>query len=323
MSLLRRPLLLSALALAGAPPAAAQDVAWPTRPIRMINPWTPGGPADVVARPITVKLSEVLGQPVVLENRPGANGMIGAGLVAAASPDGPTLLFGHVGPIAISPATQARMPYDTLRDFAPVTQVVSSATALVVRPGLPVRTVPELLDYARAHPGVTYGSVGPGSTTHLAGEMLQLMGRAPFTHVPYQGAAPVMTDLLGGRIDIAFLNVAGVLPQIAAGGVRGIAVSTLRRAAALPDLPTVSDTLPGFEVNSWYGVLAPAAVPQPIIDRLYREIAVILRTPEITRLMNQNGLDVEASTPAEFRAKIEQDLRRWAEVVRAVGLRSE
>jgi tripartite-type tricarboxylate transporter receptor subunit TctC len=317
----RRTMLGAGAALAMAAPAAAQQ-GWPSRPVRLINPWTPGGPADTVARPLTIRLSETLGQPMVLENRPGANGTIGANVVARATPDGYTLFFSHVGPIAISPSFQSGLPYDPVRDFVPITQLVSGPIVLVVRPDVPANTVRELLDLARTQPGqISYGSVGPASTTHLAGEMLALMGNVSLLHVPYQGAAPVVSDLLGGRIHFAFLNFAGALAQMQAGRLHAIAVSTARRSGRLPDLPTVAETLSGFEVNSWYGVMAPAGTPEPIITRLHREFAAALRTQEVSTLLQGMGFDIEATTPAEYAQKIREDLQRWGDLARATGIR--
>jgi tripartite-type tricarboxylate transporter receptor subunit TctC len=319
--LTRRALLGTAAALAAVPTAQAQ-ASWPMRPIRLINPWTPGGPADTVARPLATRLSETLGQPVVIENRAGANGTIGANVVARSAPDGYTLFFSHVGPIAISPKFSASVPYDPQKDFAPITQLVSGPIVLVVRPDIPARTVPELLALARANPGqYSYGSVGPGSTTHLAGEMLALMGHVQLLHVPYQGAAPVVTDLLGGRLQFAFLNFSGALAQIQAGGLRAIAVSTQRRSTALPALPTVAETLPGFEVNSWYGMMAPAGTPRAIIDQVYRECAAALRSPEIAAGLRGQGFDVEATTPDQYAQKIADDLRRWGDLAQATHIR--
>ena len=317
-----RRMLLGAGAALSLPGIARAQQGWPTRPIRLINPWTPGGPADAVARPLAQKLGEALGQPVVMENRPGANGTIGAAAVARATPDGYTLFFSHVGPIAISPAFATSVPFDPIRDFAPISQLVSGPIVLVVRPDVPATTVPELLALAHAQPGqLSYGSVGPASTTHLAGEMLALMGQVQLLHVPYQGAAPVVTDLLGGRLHFAFLNFAGALAQMQAGRLRAIAVSTERRSGGLPDLPTVAETLPGFEVNSWYGVMAPAGTPAAIVDRLHREIATALRTPETTALLRGQGFDIEATTPAQYAEKIRSDLQRWGELARATGIK--
>jgi tripartite-type tricarboxylate transporter receptor subunit TctC len=316
----RRVLLGAGANLALTLPAWAQP-AWPNRPIRLINPWTPGGPADTVARPLANRLSETLGQPMVMENRPGANGTIGMAFVARAPADGYTLFFSHVGPVAISPAFSST-PYDPVRDFAPITQLVSAPIVLLVRPDVPARSVPELLELARRQPGqISYGSVGPGSTTHLAGEMLAMMSHVQLLHVPYQGAAPVVTDLLGGRIHFAFLNFSGALAQMEAGKLRAIAVSTERRADRLPDLPTVAETLPGFEVNSWYGVMAPAGTPRPIVDRLYREFAAAARQPDISAALQGQGFAIEATTPEQYAQKIQADLTRWGELARATGIR--
>jgi tripartite-type tricarboxylate transporter receptor subunit TctC len=316
-----RRTLLGGAAMALAAPALAQGV-WPSRPIRMINPWAPGGPADTVGRPLASKLSESLGQPMVMENRPGANGTIGMAAVARAAPDGYTLFFSHVGPVSISPNFGPDLPYDSVRDFAPVTQLVSGPIVLVVRPDVEAHTVPELLALARANPGqINYGSVGPASTTHLAGEMLGMMGGVKMLHVPYPGAAPVVTDLLGGRLHFAFLNFSGALAQMQAGKLRAIAVSTDKRAAKLPDLPTVAETLPGFEVNSWYGLMAPAHTPKTIVDRLYQESRTAMNAPDLKAALEAQGFGIIASTPGEYGQKIRDDLKRWGDLARATGLK--
>ncbi|MEI6836501.1 MAG: tripartite tricarboxylate transporter substrate binding protein [Alcaligenaceae bacterium] len=297
---------------------------YPTRTITVINPWTAGGPADTVARPILQKLSEVLKQPVVLENKAGANGVIGANYVARATPDGYTLLFSHVGPITISPAVQKDMPYDAVRDFAPITQVVSAPTVLVVRPDLPIHNLKEFIEYARANPGkLSYGSVGTGSTTHLAGEILATMADVKMLHVPYKGAAPVMNDLLGGQINCTFLNIAALLPYIKSGQVRAIGVSTLKRSPLLPELPAIAETYPGFEVNSWYGMMAPAKTPAHIVDLLQKEVAKILQLPEIIQSMQASGLSPEGSTPVQYAAQIQTDLNRWQAAVTKAGIEKQ
>jgi tripartite-type tricarboxylate transporter receptor subunit TctC len=308
--------LFACFALSFAAGAAAQP--YPNKPIRIISPWPPAGPAELIARVVGAKISESLGQPVLIESKPGANGTIGATFVAKSAPDGYTLLFSHVGPIAISPALVKEMPYDSVKDFSPITQVVSGPTILVVRPGIPATTMKELLAYAKANPGkLSYGSVGPASTTHLAGEMVKLMGGVDILHVPYKGSAPVVTDMLGGQIDMAFINVAGILPQIQSGKVRPIAVSTLKRSSILPEVPTVAETLPGFEVNSWYGMMAPAGTPKDIVMLLYRECVKALKAPDVVERLKQNGLDPVGSTPEEYAAKIHDDLERWAKIVKA------
>ena len=315
--------LLALLSLTGWSVATmASD--YPTRTITVINPWTAGGPPDTVARPILQKLSEVLKQPVILENKAGANGVIGANYVARATPDGYTLLFSHVGPITISPAVQKDMPYDSVRDFAPITQVVSAPTVLVVRPDLPIHNLKEFIDYARANPGkLSYGSVGIGSTTHLAGEILATMADVKMLHVPYKGAAPVMNDLLGGQINCTFLNIAALLPYIKSGQVRAIGVSTLKRSPLLPELPAIAETYPGFEVNSWYGMMAPAKTPTHIVELLQKEVAKILQLPEIVQSMQASGLSPEGTTPAQYAKQIQTDLNRWQTAVAKAGIEKQ
>lgn len=313
--------LLCGMAMLGAALAHAQD-AWPAKPVTVVNPWAAGGPSDAIIRPITEQLSKRLGQAFIVDNRSGANGTIGATYVARARPDGYTLFFSHVGPIAISPALPQKPPYDPVKDFAPITQLVSSATVLVVRTDFPAKTLGELIAYAKAHPGkVAYGSVGIGSTTHLAGATLAQMGKVDMTHVPYRGSAQINTDLLGGQIQMAFVNIAGVLPLIKDNQLRALAVSTGKRTAVLPDVPAVAETMPGFEVNSWYGLMAPAHTPPAIVNKLQVEIASILKMPEIAARMRDNGLDVEGTTPEAYAAKIKQDLVRWAASVKAADIK--
>ena len=308
---------LGGLLAAGATLAAG----YPDKPITVINPWTSGGPADTVARPVLQKLSERLGQPIIMENKSGANGVIGCAFVARAAPDGYTLLFSHVGPITISPAVQKDMPYDSVRDFKPITQIVSAPTVLLVRPSLPIHNLNELVDYARANPGkLSYGSVGPGSTTHLAGEILSTMANIKLLHVPYKGAAPVVNDMLGGSIDMSFLNIAGAISYVKSGQLRAIGVTTLKRSPLLPDLPTISEAYPGFEVNSWYGLMAPAKTPDDIVDMLQKQVAEIIRSPDIVELFSRNGLTPEGTTPVQYAEQIKTDLARWRNVVQTSGL---
>ncbi len=308
---------LGGLLAAGATLAAG----YPDKPITVINPWTSGGPADTVARPVLQKLSERLGQPIIMENKSGANGVIGCAFVARAAPDGYTLLFSHVGPITISPAVQKDMPYDSVRDFKPITQIVSAPTVLLVRPSLPIHNLKELVEYARANPGkLSYGSVGQGSTTHLAGEILSTMANIKLLHVPYKGAAPVVNDMLGGSIDMSFLNIAGAISYVKSGQLRAIGVTTLKRSPLLPDLPTISEAYPGFEVNSWYGLMAPAKTPDDIVDMLQKQVAEIIRSPDIVELFSRNGLTPEGTTPVQYAEQIKTDLARWRNVVQTSGL---
>lgn len=281
----------------------------------------PRGPADAIARPIMEQLSKALGQPVVLEHRPGANGMIGTAAVAKSAPDGYTLLLSHVGPMAISPSMQDSMQYDSIKDFIPITQLVSAPTILVVRPSLPIRSVKELIEYARANPGkLSYGSVGQGSTTHLAGAMFDSLAGTKMVHIPYKGASPVVTDLLGEHVDIAFIGIPAVIQHVRSGKLRALAISTKRRSETFPELAPVADTLPGFEVNSWHGLAAPVGTPQPIIDRLYQELVKIVKAPEMTNRLLQAGLEPEMSPPAEHAVRIKEDLSHWRRVVKATGV---
>jgi tripartite-type tricarboxylate transporter receptor subunit TctC len=318
----RAALTLCAFSLLSAGiPAVAQD-AYPSHPVMIINPWTAGGPAEAIIRPIAEKLTQRLGQTIVVDSRGGANGTIGATAVARAKADGYTLLFSHVGPIAISPSLPNKPPYDSVKDFAPITQIASGPTVLVVRADFPARTLADLTNYAKKNPGkVSYGSVGIGSTTHLAGATLAQMTGTDMIHVPYKGSSQINTDLLGGQITSAFVNVAGVISLIQDGKLRPLAVSTTRRTAVLPDVPAVAETLPGFEVNSWYGLMAPAGTPPAIISKLHAEVVQILKMPDIASRMKDNGLDPEGTTPEAYAAKIKGDITRWAASIKAADIK--
>ena len=312
--------LMVAAAASFAVPAAAQQ--YPSKPVKLINPWTPAGPAELLARTVGTKLQEALGQPFVVESRPGANGTIGASFVAKAAPDGYTILFSHVGPMAIHPAVAASMPYDTVKDFEPITQVAAGALVLLVRNDIPANTVPGLVAHAKANAGkLSCGSVGPASTTHFACEMLNMMGGISTIHVPYKGSAPVVTDMLGGQIAISFLNIAGVMPQLKANQLRPIAVTTLRRSAVLPEVPAMHEIMPGFEVNSWYGMMAPAGTPKAIVQLLQRETAKALKAPEVNERLRAAGLDPVGNTPEEHAAQIKADLERWARVAKTAMIK--
>lgn len=290
--------------------------AYPGKPIRLISPWAPAGPAEALARIVANKVSEAIGQPIVIESRPGANGTIGTGYVAKAAPDGYTVLLSNLGPTAIAPALQKDLPYDSLRDFEPVTQIVAGPTLLVVRNGLPVQNVRELVAYAKANPGkLSYGSVGIASVSHLAGEILNLLTGISTVHIPYKGSTPILTDIMGERVDFAFIGISGSIQQARAGQVRTIAISTLKRSPNFPEIPAVSETAPGFEINSWYGMMMPAGTPRAIVQRLQQEVAAALRKPDVLDWMKQNGLDPVGSTPEEHAAHIRAELVKWARVV--------
>ena len=290
---------------------------YPTKPIRLIIPWPAGGPAEALARTVTAKMSEVLGQPFILESKPGANGEIGTALVAKAPPDGYTILMSHLGPTAISPALRKDLPYDPLKDLEPITQIISGPTLLVVRNGLPIRSVKELIDYAKANPGkLSYASVGVASTTHLAGEMLNVLAGISTLHVPYKGSTPAITDMMGERVDFAFFGISGSMQQARAGQIRMLGISTLKRSPNFPDIPAVAETVPGFELNSWYGMMAPAGTPKAIVNRLSQEVAVAVRKPDVMEWMKQNGLDPVGSSPEEYAAHIRSELVKYAKAVR-------
>ncbi|HEX4927702.1 MAG TPA: tripartite tricarboxylate transporter substrate binding protein [Burkholderiales bacterium] len=311
--------LVLLLLLGLATPAFAQS--YPTKPIKVISPWSPGGPAEALAREVTTKMSAAFGQQIVIESKPGANGEIGTATVAKAAPDGYTILLSHLGPTAISPALKKSLPYDPLKDFAPISQVVSGPTLLCVRNDLPVKSVQELIDYAKANPGkLSYGSVGVGSTTHLAGEMLNGAAGIDTVHVPYKGSTPILVDLMGGRLAFAFIGISGSLAQARAGQIRAIAISTLKRSESAPDIPAVAETLPGFELNSWYGMMAPAGTPRPIIERLNRELVKALHAPDVVEWMKKNGLDPAPTTPEEHAAYIKSEIAKWAKIVKAAGI---
>ncbi len=313
--------LLCALVFLGfAEFAAAQ--AFPNKVIRLIVPWPPGGGIDIVARTVFQELPERLGQQVIVDNRAGANGFIGTTAVAKSDADGYTLLFADVGTISISPAMRKDTPYDSIKDFEPVSQVVSSPFALVVHPKVPANTLQELVAYAKSHPGkMTYGSFGNGSIAHLAGAML--LAQVPgldIVHVPYKGAPPAITDLIAGQIDMLFLTVSSAAPHIEAGRLRGLGVTTLKRSPVLPNLPAIAEIYPGFEVVSWYGVLAPAGTPKEIVARLSREIVAVVQTPKVQQALVARGFTPEGSRPEQFAAMIRQDVAQWAKVVKAAKL---
>jgi len=320
---LPRRLLLGAAAAGLAAPALAQSGPWPNRPIRFISPWPPGGPADLIARPIIEKLTTALGQPVILETRPGAGGTIAVASVARAAPDGYTVLFSQAGPNAITPAFRT-VPYDPIKDLMPVTQLVSSGLVFVVRPGIAANTVAELVNVARsANPSLNFGSIGPASTTHLAGEMLMRAANIQLLHVPYTGSTQPIADMLAGRIDMGFWNISAVMGFIQQGLLRPLAVTTLGRSGRLPNVPAMAETYPGFEVNSWYGVHMPAGTPAPIIDRLHREFVAAVRAPDVSARLREAGLEIEGTSPAEFTQKIAGDLQRMQDLQRATGIRAD
>ncbi len=295
---------------------------WPNRPVMVVNPWAAGGPAEGIIRPIAEKLAARMGQPFIIDTKSGANGTIGSAYVARAKPDGYTLLFAHVGPIAISPALSPKPPYDSMKDFVPITQISSSPTVLVVRSDFPAKSLPELITYAKANPGkLAYGSVGIGSSTHLAAATLAQSAKIDMIHVPYRGSSLVNTDLLGGQIQTAFVGVAGVRALIKEGRLRALAVSEAKRSEILLDVPTVGELIPGFEMTTWYGLMAPAGTPPDTVAKLQSEVAAILKMPDIAARMLDNGLVPEGTTSQAFGVRIKGDLVRWAAAVTAADIK--
>jgi tripartite-type tricarboxylate transporter receptor subunit TctC len=291
---------------------------WPNKPIRAVNPFSPGGFGDNVARPMFEQLGQALGQPIIVESQAGANGSLASGVVARAAPDGYTLLIANLGPIGINPILYPETTADPLKVFAPITQLVSGPLILLVRPEFPARTINELIDYAKKNPGkLSYGSVGPGSTTHLAGELLKMKGSVDLLHVPFKGAAPVITNLMGSQIDMGIVNISLAKPYVDSGKLRPIAVTTLTRSSIMPDVPAFAEFLPGFEVNPWWGLMAPIHTPPQIINRIQQEMATILKNPDITDRLRQNGLEPEGTTPTEFGKRIGADIEKWREVIKA------
>jgi tripartite-type tricarboxylate transporter receptor subunit TctC len=315
---LRRFAIGASLALVAAW-ASAQT--YPAKPIRIVVPFPPGGATDILARDVAQKLSEAWGQQVIVDNRPGAGGNIGSELVAHSAPDGYTLEMGTVGTHAINASLYAKMPYDHVKDFAPVILVAGVPNVLVVNPAVPANSVAELIAYAKANPGkLNFASSGNGTSIHLSGELFKVMAGVQMTHIPYKGSAPAMQDLLGGQVQLMFDNLPPSLPQIKAGKVRALAVTSLTRAPALPDVPTVAEAgLPGFEASSWFGILAPAGTPPAIVARLNAEIAKWLATPEAKEKLSKQGANAAGGTPEDFAKHIAAETAKWAKVVKDSG----
>lgn len=297
--------------------ACAQAQTWPDKPIRLINPFAPGGFGDTVARPLLDRLSQSLGQPIIIESHGGANGTLASNVVARAPADGYTLLLANLGPIAISPALQPATTLDPLKNFVPITQLVSGPLILLVHPDLPVNNLEELLALARKNPGkLSYGSVGAGSTTHLAGELLSQRTGIDWLHVPYKGAAPVITNLLGKQIDAGIVNISLAKSYVESGRLKPIAVTTLKRSAVMPSVPAIAEIIPGFEVNPWWGLMAPVGTPAPVIKRIQDETIRIIQLPEVAERFRQSGLEPEGTTSEAFDARIRGDLKQWQDLAR-------
>ncbi len=315
--------LLAVLGMAalGAAPVMAQ--AWPSKPIRIIAPSTPGDAPDVIARLVADKLAPVLGQQVVVENKPGAGGVVGSDAVAKAAPDGYTLIMGNAGSHGINAAVYSKLPYDIQRDFVPVSQVAIAPNIVVINPGVPATTLAEFIVYAKGQPGkLSYASGGNGSSAHMSMELFKSMAGVDIQHVPYKGSTPALTDLMGGQVAIFIGNMPPTVPHVKSGKLRALAVTTKSRSALMPELPTMTEAgLPGYETVAWFGVLAPAGTPPEIVNRLSVEIGKIARSPEMRERLLAMGAEPVGGTPEEFKLVIDRDIAKWKPLAQKVGIK--
>ncbi|MSQ55034.1 MAG: tripartite tricarboxylate transporter substrate binding protein [Betaproteobacteria bacterium] len=320
--MLRKLLLSAFLVLTAAAPCIASAQTYPSRPVRFVVPYPPGGITDVLARSIAQKVSAEWGtQQMIVDNRAGASGNLGAAHVAKALPDGYTILFGNSSTHAINPTLFRTVPFDPVKDFEAITLVASVPNVLLVNPSMPARTLQDLIAAAKAQPGaLTFASNSTGSSNHLTGELLKTMAGIDMLHVPYKSSTNAAIDLMGGRISMMFDNITTAVPQIKAGRLRALAITSERRVAVLPDVPTMVESgLPGFVVTPWWGVFAPAATPRPLVERLNRDIVAALRSPEVREHFASQGTDVVGNTPEEFARYVKAEAIRWGDVVRASG----
>jgi len=318
-----RILLLALCAVLLAAPACAQQN-YPQKPIRYIVPFPAGGIADVFARIIGGRIAESWGQPVLVENRAGAGGNIGAELVARSAPDGYTILMGSIGTQALNASLYRSMPYDSAKDFTPVALVIEAESLLALHPSVAAGTPAELIALARAQGGkLTCASAGVGTTSHLACELFKSMARVDVTHVPYKGNVPAISDLLGGQTSMLFATMPTVLPHVKVGKLKGIAVLGTRRSPAAPEFPALAETLPGFEVNNWVGTFGPAGLPAAIVAKLNSEILAVMRTPEVQQRLLAEGARFTPMTPAQFSVFVAAETAKWGKLIREVGIRAD
>jgi len=303
-------------------PSVAQN--YPAKPIRLILGFAPGGSTDLVARVVGQKMSESWGQQVIIDNRPGANGMIGADLVAKASADGYSLLLSSIGPMAIN-ASLYKMPYDIVNDFAPVTYTGNVANLLVVHPAIPAMNVKELIALAKARPGqLTFGSSGTGGAPHMAVELFKLLTKVNVVHIPYKGGGPAMADLVGGQISGSFASMPSSIPFVQAGKLRALAVTALKRSPALPEVPTISEAgVPGFSVLDWQGLFTTAKTPPEIVNKLNAEVIRILALPDVIQRLSAAGVEIQTSTPKEWGDFVKSEIAKWSKVVKEAGVKVE
>lgn len=318
-------IVVGGVSLAHAQTSNRTETAYPVKPIRVVVPFAPGGPSDIFVRAIGPRLTEAWGQPVVVDNRGGAGGVIGIEVVTRASPDGYTLLLGASGALVINPALNPKLPYDSFKDLAPITRVVINPQLLALHPSLAANNVQELIQIARAKPGqINYASVGTGSSPHLGMEMLKAMAAINLTHIPYKGTAPALTDLLAGQVQLMFTSMATVLPHVRTGRIKGIAVGSAKRSPAVPDIPTVAESgVPGFDYVTWFAFFAPAATPASVIARLNGELVRILAEPALMQYFSSQGAEPSATTPAGFAQYMRDEHERWKRVIRSANIHAE
>ncbi|MDM0089598.1 MULTISPECIES: tripartite tricarboxylate transporter substrate binding protein [unclassified Variovorax] len=321
----RRTFVLATVAAAGAlslaPLAAQAQAAFPSKPITIIVPFSAGGTTDILARVVGLHMGTDLGQPVVVDNRAGAGGNIGGQAAARAPADGYTLFMGTVGTHAINQSLYKKMPFDPIKDFAPLSRVAMVPNLLVVNPGQPYKSVKELIAYGKANPGkINFGSSGNGSSIHLSGELFKQMTGVDMQHVPYRGSAPAVSDLLGGQISVMFDNMPSAIQHVKGGKLRALAVTTAKRSPALPDVPTIAEAgVPGYEATSWFGLLAPAGTPAPIVAKLNAAILKALADPEVKKKLAEQGAESHGEKPEEFAAFIKSETAKWGKVVKESG----
>lgn len=321
------PTVFAAALCAVTPLAAAQDTTqnYPSKPIRLVVPFTPGGSTDILARMVGQKLSDAFSQQVIIDNRPGAGGNIGVEIVAKSQPDGYTLVMGHIGTFGVNPSLYARLPYDPIKDFQPITLVAMVPNLMSVNPKLAAKSVKELVALARAKPGtLNFGSGGNGSAAHLAGEYFKLLTKTDIVHIPYKGTAPAITDLIAGNISMTITGVPPQLAHIKSGRLQPLGVASAKRLPLFPDLPTIAEAgVPGYEATQWYGVLAPAKTPRPIVARLHAEIVKSLQSEDAKKRLAADAAEPVGNTPEQFAAHIKKEIARWAPVIKASGAKPE
>lgn len=320
-----RAISCAAIALLVTLPASLPAADWkPTKPVRFIVGFPPGGATDLVARIVQPKLNESLGEQTVVDNRPGANGVISLQILKGAEPDGHTVAMGHFGGLVISPAIQ-KVPYDPFKDFAYVTMLVSLQNIIIVHPSVPVKTLPEFIAHAKAQQGrLNYASSGVGSPGHLSGVLLSSLTKVPMTHIPYKGGGPAMTDLIAGHVPAFIAVISTAVPQVKSGKVRAIAVTGAKRSGALPEVPTVAEAgVKGYAATNWYGLLAPAKTPSSVVARLNRDFVAALKSPDVVRQLNERGIDSSPSSAAEYLEFARSEQKRWLPVIKEANIKAE